>query len=421
VQNLSGAQDFDVIVVGGGPAGLCFAASLQGTPLRIALIERLEEKALAEPAYDGREIALTLRSVGTLRELGVWQRLPGEHVAPLHGARVFNGDSLESLDLQAPATAAPQIGYLVSNHLLRHAAYQVARANEQVSWFMQARISDVSCGAEAVRVGLEQGPVLEAKLLVSADSRLSETRRARGIAARLHDFGRTMLVCRMTHEIAHQRIAWEWFGHHQTLARLPLNGQRSSVVLTLPHAHITRLLGLTSDAFERELERRFAGRLGRMGLDSERFAYPLMGVYASRFVAERYAAIGDAAVGMHPVTAHGFNFGLSGQALLARLLREARRAQRNIADAGLLAHYERAHRQATLPLYLATNALVRLYTDETAPARFARRTLLSLARHLPPIGSTLSRLLMQGGERAGGVLPLLPRAHAGEPPVTPDH
>jgi len=421
VQDLSEARGFDVIVVGGGPAGLCFAASMHGAPLTIALIERLEEKALADPPYDGREIALTLRSVGTLRELGIWHRLPGEHVAPLHGARVFNGDSLDSLDLRAPSAAAPQIGYLVSNHLLRHAAYRAARANERVSWFTQARISDISYSAEAVRVGLEHGPVLEAKLLVSADSRFSETRRARGIAARVHDFGRTMLVCRMAHEVAHQRIAWEWFGHYQTLARLPLNGQRSSVVLTLPHAQITRLLGLAPEAFERELERRFAARLGRMRLDSERFAYPLMGVYASRFIAERYAAIGDAAVGMHPVTAHGFNFGLSGQALLARLLREARRAQRNIADAGLLAHYERGHRQATLPLYLATNALARLYTDESAPARFARRSLLSLARRIPPIGSTLSRLLMQEGARADGILPWRARAHASEPPASSDH
>ena len=47
------------------------------------------------------------------------------------------------------------------------------------------------------------------------------------------------------------------------------------------------------------------GRLGAMRLDGERYVYPLMAVWAERFVAPRLALIGDAAVGMHPVTAHG--------------------------------------------------------------------------------------------------------------------
>ena len=55
-----------------------------------------------------------------------------------------------------------------------------------------------------------------------------------------------------------------------------------------------------------------------MRLMGERHSYPLMAVHASSFFANRCALIGDAAVGMHPVTAHGFNLGLRGQATLAR-------------------------------------------------------------------------------------------------------
>ena len=68
---------------------------------------------------------------------------------------------------------------------------------------------------------------------------------------------------------------------------------------------------------------------------------------------------GDAAVGMHPVTAHGFNFGLYGVDALARALSAA-------ADPGAaaaLARYDAEHRRTTLPIYLGTNAMVRLFTD----------------------------------------------------------
>src|SRR3546814_1177674 len=70
------------------------------------------------------------------------------------------------------------------------------------------------------------------------------------------------------------------------------------------------LLALDDAALEAAMAERFQQRLGAMRVAGPRCAYPLVGVYAKRFVAERFALIGDAAVGMHPVTAHGFNFGL---------------------------------------------------------------------------------------------------------------
>jgi 2-polyprenyl-6-methoxyphenol hydroxylase-like FAD-dependent oxidoreductase len=56
-------MQFDVVIVAAGPCGLCFAASSRNQPLRIALIDQLGADILRDPAYDGREIALTQRSV----------------------------------------------------------------------------------------------------------------------------------------------------------------------------------------------------------------------------------------------------------------------------------------------------------------------------------------------------------------------
>ena len=76
-------SDYDLIIVGAGPAGMSLAARLAGAPLRIALIDKTSEAALSEPAYDGREIALTRASIERLRTLGAWQRLRAEEAAPL--------------------------------------------------------------------------------------------------------------------------------------------------------------------------------------------------------------------------------------------------------------------------------------------------------------------------------------------------
>ena len=59
----------DVVIVGAGPAGLCFAKSLADSSLEVIVLERQSESAIASPAFDGREIAITHHSAELMREL----------------------------------------------------------------------------------------------------------------------------------------------------------------------------------------------------------------------------------------------------------------------------------------------------------------------------------------------------------------
>jgi ubiquinone biosynthesis UbiH/UbiF/VisC/COQ6 family hydroxylase len=398
--NAAPASQVDVVIVGAGPAGLCFAKSLAATGLRIVLVERLPEPALAAPAFDGREIALTQRSVRILQRLGLWQRLPAEEIAPLRSARIFNGTTTRCLEVDPHGRGV--LGSLVPNHLIRQVAYAAVRDEPGVQLRAGVEVQGVDADGQAARVRLSDGTRLEARLVVAADSRFSETRRAMGIAARLHDFGRSMLVCRMTHAHPHAQAAWEWFDHGQTLALLPLSGEhRSSVVLTLPARAMQRVQAMDDAAFGREMTRRFHQRLGRMRPISTRHVYPLVGVYPERFVAERFAVIGDAAVGMHPVTAHGFNFGLQSQDRLAAEVRAALAHGTDIAEPALLARYARAHRHATRPLYLATQAMVGLFTDDRPPARWLRSLALRASTGFPPFARQLARALADDGAASG--------------------
>jgi ubiquinone biosynthesis UbiH/UbiF/VisC/COQ6 family hydroxylase len=379
----------DVVIIGAGPAGLCCALRLADQGHRVCVIERQSERSIAEPPFDGREIALTHRSVQTLRRIGVWARIAAEDVSPLENALVMTGRSPHRLHIDRRDAGAAALGFLVPNQSIRRAAHRQAAENPRIHLMYERPVAHVQTTPSGASVRLLPHGAVCARLLIAADSRFSDTRRSVGIAADMLDFGKTMLVCRMRHEVPHEQTAWEWFQERGTLALLPLNDRRSSVVITVPAAEARRLLESDPQEFDREVEARFDQRLGAMQLSSSRHIYPLVGAYARRFATERCVLIGDAAVGMHPVTAHGFNLGLQS---LERLAAELARAGATGADIGsppVLQRYETAHQRGARPLYLATNALVRLYTDARPLHTLARSVGLRLAERVLPFKRAL--------------------------------
>ncbi len=387
----------DVAIVGAGPVGLCLARALALQGLRVALVERQPRAALADPAFDGREIALTHASMRLLGELGVWACIPAAQVFPLRTARVMDRDLPQELRVTPGCDGGDRLGSLVANHLIRRAAWQAVRETPGIDLHADARIQSLHAGTDEARVQLQDGTLLRARLLVAADSRFSETRRALGIDADLHDFGRSMLVCRVHHELPHDHAAWEWFGLGQTLALLPLEEHLAGAVITLPGEQARALADMDEADCAAELERRYGGRLGRMRLAGSRHVYPLVATWARRFTGTRLALAGDAAVGMHPVTAHGFNLGLASVERLTDLAAISIRQGRDLGDPLLLARYERRHRRGSWPLFQATRAIVGLYTDERAPARWLRAAALRASAALPPFRRVLAAGLTDAG------------------------
>lgn len=391
---------YDIIIIGAGPAGLSFARLLAESGLDILLIEKQSESVLARPAYDGREIALTHLSHKIMQSTGMWARIADKDISLIKDAKVLNGDLERPLFFDHRKSGKDNLGYMISNHHIRRAAYEVCQPYKNITLMTGDEVAQVETNEFGGTVQLNSGKKLACSLIVAADSRFSATRRMMGISTDMHDFGRTCIVCKVKLDRDHDDTAYECFFYDRTLAVLPLNGRYCSVVITIATQDAHLVLDQSKEAFGQELTKRMEGRFGEMTLDTELFPYPLMGTYADRFYTQRYVLIGDAAVGMHPVTAHGFNFGLRGADTLASEIKTVCGLGLDYGAEDVLCRYHDAHRRATWAMYQGTNALVGLYTKTTPLAKIARKALLAVGQNFPPAKRLIMNQLTEAGREA---------------------
>ncbi len=384
---------FDIAVVGAGPTGVAFACGFVGTNIKVAIIDKLPREVIANPKIDGREIALTHHSVKILKKLKVWRYISNKSISVIKEARVLDGDSKYFLNFDHQEIQKDCLGYLIPNHIIRKNLYKRLKNFPNITFINKTECLSVNINSQYALITLSNGEKIKTSLVVAADSRFSKMRSKMGISAFTRDFNKNMIVCRMKHEKPHKNIAYEFFRYNQTQATLPYIKNQSGIVTTATKDLASILMKMDKKKFNKEMEGRFNNFFGKMKLLGKRYSYPMVTTYTKKFISHRFAVIGDAAVGMHPVTAHGFNLGLKG---LDILIDEIKTAVKNKSDIGLtdiLKNYQYKLHRVAAPVYLATNSIINLYTSNILPAKLTRQFILRFVNTIKPVKQTFLNIL----------------------------
>ena len=382
---------FDVIIVGGGLAGLSLARALRNTPLSVALLETAPPSRPS--GWDARVYAITPANATFLDELGIWTHLDSSRMAPISAMQI-HGDAGGHLDLSAYETGVRELGWVLESSLMACELWECIRRQDRLTLFCPASAQSLDLTADAAHLTLADGRRLSARVLVGADGRDSWVRRQAGLRANNTPYGEMGVVANFTCARPHRGIARQWFRDDGVLAWLPLAEHdglsRMSMVWSTPNAHAEALLALDPEALCSRVAAAGNHALGELAPLTPAAAFPLRLMRVPQTVVPRLALIGDAAHGIHPLSGHGINLGFQDARELARIL-AAVPAWDDIGNLRHLATYQRSRREETVLMQGTTDMLRRLFREKLPVLPLLRNTGLTLTNAIPPIKNLLVR------------------------------
>lgn len=404
----------DIVIAGAGYVGLAAAVSIKAARpnLSVLIVDAAPEGVWQR---DTRASAIAAAATRMLDQLGCWAEIaPGaQAMTEMIVTDSRTSDPVRPVFLTFDGEVGPgeAFAHMVANKNLNGALRRRA-AELGVEIREGLGVTGFTTLAAATRVDFADGSSVEARLLVAADGVKSRLRDMAGIRTVHWDYGQSGIVCTVRHERPHNGRAEEHFLPAGPFATLPLapdeNGNnRSSIVWTERTEDADRLVADDLIVFEHELEQRFGLELGEIHVEGKPRAWPLGLTLARDFVKDRFALVGDAAHGIHPIAGQGLNLGFKDAAALAETIVEADRLGQDIGALDVLQRYERWRRFDTVQMGVTTDVLNRLFSNDIAPVRAVRDIGLGLVERMPRLKDFFIR-------QASGLSPAAPRLLRGE-------
>lgn len=415
------SSDYDIIIAGGGMIGTSLGLALQPLNLRVGIVEAVARGAEHQPSFDDRGTALSRSSQRTFEAMGLWPQIVAA-ATPIRNIHVSDKGRFGFSHIDAEEQKVEALGYVVINRVLGQVLSSSLAQAKGLDFMCPARISAVRSTADQVSVTVDESAgqrMLTSSLLVVADGAGSTVRDMIGISASRVDYQQWAVVGNVLPEHAHDNRAFERFTEDGPVAMLPLADNRAAFVWIMRPDRAKEMLSLGDREFTAALQDSFGFRLGGFSKIGRRSAYPLALTRAHGLIARRSVLVGNAAHGLHPVAAQGFNLGMRDVAALSDCILDAQidaldGRNPDFADAvdpgaaSILEDYANWRRADQRKLVRFTDGIVHLFNDSRPPVRLLRNLGMLGFDMIPGVRSAFARHTM-------GLAGRLPRLARGLP------
>ncbi len=402
------SETFDIAISGASFAGLAVARGLSqalGPGLRIALIDRLPGPSIA--SNDQRAFAIWAGAKAVLDGLGVWPQIAAD-AQPMTAIEISDSalpDAIRQTRLTYDAKTADgkPAAYMVPSATLHRALYESVASDPAITFIAPAEALALALSDYRAALTLADGRIIEAELCIAAEGRASKLRQAAGIKTTGWAYPQRGITATVEFELPHHGVAIQHFLPGGPFAILPLKNNRACITWSAAEGEANRVLASDNAAFLEELDDRIGGRFGAIELVGKPQSWPLDVKLARELTAKRFALIGDAAHGVHPIAGQGVNLALRDVAALVEVVADASRIGLDFGNAAALERYARWRRFDSTMSAAAYDGLNRLFSVDNAVLRAARGASLGIVDELP----FLKQLIMTEASGLSGDLPKL--------------
>lgn len=403
---------YDIVIAGGGMIGSSLALAVAPLGLRIAVVEAVARGEAQQPSFDDRSTALSRSTQRMFEAMGLWEEVRAAST-PITHVHVSDKGRFGFAHIDAAEQGVEALGYVVINRVLGDVLQSHLDRIDSIEQYRPARIESLVVGPEQAIATMDTGNgerALKCKLLVAADGANSSVRDMLGISVQKRTYDQRAVVGNLRTEKPIENRAYERFTSQGPLAILPITDGRAGFVWTVAERDADRVLGLNDENFIAELQAEFGFRLGKFSQVGTRAAYPLVLSKALRLNATRSVLIGNAAHGLHPVSAQGFNLGMRDVAALCDCILDQRKAYATAAEfdpgaEAVLQRYAEWRRADQKKLVRFTDSLVQLF-GSTRPGVRTLRNIGMIGFDLIP---GVRRLFAKHTMGLAGKLPRLSR------------
>lgn len=402
------------LIIGGGIVGATLALKLAQARHPVTLIDARpclsQEDWQAKLTHrDARVYALSLASIGLLKEVGAWQRIEqSARKADYTQMQVWQTNGVG--ELKFGETENPQLlGSMVEPFIIEKALYDGFEENSltengksYLTHIAGQKVTDIAWLGEqdGYQIILDNGDTHHAKLLIGADGRASMVRQSAGIRLDTLDYHQTAICCAIRTEQPHNATARQVFLEDSILALLPLADVTDedkkhpqhwqSIVWSLPRNKALDLLAISKDEpneLAKELAFASGYALGDITAIESIASFPLNAQHAQSYVKPNLALIGDAGHGVHPLAGQGLNLGMLDIIALTEILQKdfERSGKKRWAEFATLQRYERERYAKNAMMMHSFSGINWLFGTQFRPIQHLRSEGVSAVSKFKPL------------------------------------
>lgn len=374
----------DVLIVGAGPVGLALALALRDSGLAVTLADARSRDAVQQ---DQRVLALAQGTRLTLEQMGAW---PAAAATPISTIHISQQGGFGRTRLRAEDYELPALGYVLPAGALT-GTLRAAVDAAGIEVLDETKVSTLATDTAEVIATLDDAHAgirrLSARLVACAEGAL--TGAIQDVIER--DYDQHAIIAHVTPDGGHRNVAFERFTPSGPIALLPC-GKNYALVHVVPPQTADALLELDDAKYLAHLQACFGGRV-RLSAVTGRLRFPLGLRYRRTPTGQRTVWLGNAAQTLHPVAGQGFNLALRDVHALADTLMKHPGDPGNPATLAAYARARKLDRSSTIHF---TDALVRLFSNDSGPLRHLRGAGLFALDMLPPLRHFIARRMMFG-------------------------